>query len=292
MRRKGFTIVELLTVMSIMVVLFSVLVPSLNMVRRYAKKVNQRGQFHQIGMGIEMFRNDFDDEYPDSGRFGITDIAVPYCGAMKLCEAMKGQDGLGFHPDSQFNGSDTIGTVELYPVNPGLPYPAVYANNLRSRVLYLENEKIKTTPISKIYTNTGTFVTDPADPNNGSAIINDVFAKIKDLDGRKTGMPVLYYKADTSKIVHDVGDPTNTQNIYNYLDNTDIIFLSTKTQNSQFPVSHPLVTGETVANDLFYINLTDPKATTIPMPHNADSYILLSAGWDGVYGTTDDVYNF
>ena len=40
-----------------------------------------------------MFQSDF-DEYPDSSAFD-TDSA-PYCGAMKLCEVMAGQDGLGF----------------------------------------------------------------------------------------------------------------------------------------------------------------------------------------------------
>ena len=40
----AFTIIELLTVMSIIVVLIGLLVPSLNMVRRYAKKVRQNSR--------------------------------------------------------------------------------------------------------------------------------------------------------------------------------------------------------------------------------------------------------
>ena len=28
------------------------------------------------------------------------------------------------------------------------------------------------------------------------------------------------------------------------------------------------------------------------LPYNADSYILMSAGRDGLFGTSDDIYNF
>jgi len=44
-KKAGFTIVELLTIMSIIVILIGLLVPALNMVKRYAKRVNQKNQF-------------------------------------------------------------------------------------------------------------------------------------------------------------------------------------------------------------------------------------------------------
>ena len=30
----------------------------------------------------------------------------------------------------------------------------------------------------------------------------------------------------------------------------------------------------------------------MPRPYRADSYILISAGYDGLYGTRDDICNF
>ena len=36
----------------------------------------------------------------------------------------------------------------------------------------------------------------------------------------------------------------------------------------------------------------DPKVTTYPWPYNSDTYLLISAGEDGYYGTDDDVRNF
>ncbi len=45
----------------------------------------------------------------------------------------------------------------------------------------------------------------------------------------------------------------------------------------------------------FYDYITDPKATGASgrdWPYRADSYILISAGADGLYGTSDDITNF
>ncbi len=107
--KRAFTIVELLTIMSIIVILMGLLLPALNKVKRYAKEVKQKAQFHSIDVAMELFNTEHDD-YPESGALdgsGTTD----YCGAMKLCEAMMGQDLMGYHPDSVFNwdGTDAEG---------------------------------------------------------------------------------------------------------------------------------------------------------------------------------------
>ncbi len=63
--RHGFTIIELLTVMSIIIILIGLLVPSLNRVKRYSMDVKQRAQFHSIAVALDLFNAEFDG-YPDS----------------------------------------------------------------------------------------------------------------------------------------------------------------------------------------------------------------------------------
>jgi len=85
-RKAAFTIVELLTVMSIIVILIGLLVPALNQVKRYAYEVKQRAQLKSIDTAIELFNSEFDG-YPDSD--AVDPDNVDYCGAMKLCEAVR-----------------------------------------------------------------------------------------------------------------------------------------------------------------------------------------------------------
>jgi hypothetical protein len=111
-------------------------------------------------------------------------------------------------------------------------------------------------------------------------------------------MPVLYYKPDPTKLVHDPNfDPTATAytgmttnpSIYNFDDNYAIIGLGCPWESTQSTVQ-PMYGPANVK--IFYKAITNSKVTSTPRPHNEDTYILLSAGWDGLYGTSDDVYNF
>jgi hypothetical protein len=46
------------------------------------------------------------------------------------------------------------------------------------------------------------------------------------------------------------------------------------------------------AKGTFSYLLHDRSVTAMPRPHKADSFILLSPGADGLYGTMDDIANF
>ena len=51
--KQGFTIVELLTVMSVIAILIGLLVPALNLVRKMAKDTKQKAQFHSINVAVK-----------------------------------------------------------------------------------------------------------------------------------------------------------------------------------------------------------------------------------------------
>jgi len=300
-RNAAFTIVELMTVMSIIIILIGLLVPALNRVKRYAKRVRQKAQFHSIDVAMELVNTEFDG-YPDS--FAQDEVGQPYCGAMRLCEAMMGQDLLGFHPDSHFRSDGTIdgtGATQLYPVK-GPPISDIaYNANLKTRKgPYLQLENANAYKLKDIYPDAGLF-------NNERFVLCDVYTRVTNLGlaGRsKIGMPILYYKANTNNVEHDDADPK--VNIYNYLDNDQLVLLGMPWNPL---VSHPISSGggltstgaaadpykyfyDKYENDDYNGGIRDKKITTAHRPYNSDSYILMSAGFDGEYGTRDDVFNF
>jgi len=246
-------------------------------VRRHDAYVRQKAQLHSIDAGIELFR-DKCDSYPPSEANDPT--GLPYGGAMKLAEALVGQDSLGFHLSSVFrrDGMDATGTSDLYPEDikaPGPPSqriegrmgPAVQWDNARAHRL------------GDIYGQgrTGPFPED-------IFVVCDVFERRRP-SGKKTGMPILYYRAHTNRQAHDVNDPDNPQNIYDYRDNHALVALGVPGDPK---TAHPFFSDP----KRFYKNIQNPQIDTVGTPYRTNTFILISAGWDGQYGTADDVMNF
>jgi type II secretory pathway pseudopilin PulG len=287
-RRPAFTIVELLTVMSIIVILIGILVPALNASKRYAKTLAQRAQFKGIDDMLADFssRDESTRGYPPSEALDPTQFS--YCGAMKLAEAMVGLDMLGFHPDSAWRRDGTINGAPatlLY----GLPEtpPEPYQTNLRARWGPFM-------PIQSAYKLKHIYQTYMPTFLGEEVVLCDVYSNVTNRDTaagarRKIGMPILYYRADPSNYRHDTinlpADPTAPNyNVYNYWDNEELLKLG-KPEDPTF--EHALYTPK-----VFIDNLRDHKITTASRPYRPDSYVLISAGYDGEYGTADDVFNF
>ena len=307
-KRAGFTLVELLTVMTIIVILISLLLPALGTVRRYAKEVKQRAQFHAIEVALELYKNEF-DEYPESG--GLDVAGEFYCGAMQLCEALMGQDLLGFHPNSRFRSDGLDGTAASTQLYNLLPANASYVDNLKTRKgPYLELENANAYKLKHLY---GVGNALPFDEER--YVLCDVYSRVRLLPDAtdpadrirgKSGMPILYYKADTSKIEHSRAaadlnpDPMVSQSIYNYNDNDELVQLGLPWDIAR-TLEHPMdsrggatsIGGTANTDTYFYEKIRDKKFPVLaPRPQKADSYILISAGFDGEYGTPDDIFNF
>ena len=111
--------------------------------------------------------------------------------------------------------------AELYPrPAPGLPLPDWYVENLRNRREYLEAKDVQICSLDDLYASSGW-------ANSGKvALLCDVYRSVTNLTThKKMGMPILYYKADTSKLLHDTNNPDNAGNIYNYKDNHEFLKL-------------------------------------------------------------------
>ena len=275
---KGFTVVEMVAVIAIIAILVSLLIPALNMVREMADNVRQRAQFSSIESALEGYRADFGD-YPQSyeNRYACGSVADTYCGAQKLAEAMVGWDAFGFHPDSVYSRHNTSDQCDDTAPMVYSPDPC----NLKERKgLYLELETANAVKLQNLYAISGELVTDST-LKADTYILADTFGKVKNLVTQKqTGMPILYYKADTSKFNHDAA--TLDLNIYDVRDNERVISAPVPFDNS---LSH-----YPIAN--FYGQTLNPNFTSPARPYRAETFILQSAGPDGLYGNGDDVFNF
>ena len=300
-RRKAFTIVELLTVMSIIIILIGLLVPALNQVKRYAKEVKQHAQFHSIDVAMELYETEHEG-YPPSGQYGSD--GEEYCGAMKLAEAMVGQDLSGVHMDSVFRSDlqEAGGGDYLYAI-PGvaqsIPDAEVETNRQSRKGPYLGIENANATRMNEIYGSFGVFTGDL----NERFVLCDEYSRTMNASGIKTGMPILYYKANLSGTVNpnENNSYTKTQQgrIYHQGDNDDLIKLGAPWTGG---VEHPMAsdytlpageTGPVGPLETFYWRINnDEILLNNGRPWRADSYLLLSAGFDGLYGTRDDIYNF
>jgi type II secretory pathway pseudopilin PulG len=278
-KRTGFTIVEILAALGIIALMVSLLIPALNVVRNKAKETKQRAQFMTIDLALAAFKNDYGD-FPRSDwsiPTGVPGVSSDYCGAQKLAEALVGWDLLGFHPKSDFrsNGRNDLGEYIYDANNP------TYFDQRKGPYLELATASVfRLGNISAfypgLYNNTA-----PLAPN--TFVLCDVFEakKITFPNGKtvKAGAPILYYRANTSgKTIHE---------IYSALDNDALVNIK---QQADAKI-HPLADAGG-QYQYFYNYILDPKITARPWPYRPDSYILISAGADGLYGTGDDVCNF
>ena len=287
--KRGFTVIELLTVLVIIAILTSILMPTVKMVRNMAKETKVSAQLGAIGMGLAAFRNDYGD-YPPSD--SLADPA--YTGAQMLCEALFGWDLMGFHPDSAWrqNGFDIDGLNLTYDPDRTRGDDTLYERKDR----YLEIEQSNVYRLGDIFDNTG------ADLDPDTYVICDSFG-VKNCtypDTKKTfkiGTPILYYKANPSSKSID-----NTyayyERIYNAVDNFPLVDLGRLTSDGTAGDAHqtsdstPIPFLSAPYNYFYEDYILDPKITYNNWPYRSDSYLLISAGVDGIYGTEDDITNF
>jgi len=249
------------------------------------KQRELENMFHNISWALYLYWQDMDGRYPSAwtsfGNYPPDPNA--YAGANVLAEALFGLDLLGVHQYSRFrsDGLDVRAGESLYLMETGYTKEVVLSSLTERHPSFLDLDEVNVFRMNEIYEHVGPF-------NPTSLVLCDVFEKERH-SGLVTGMPILYFKARIHNAMQDHTDSEGIEDdIYYYPENQALIALGTAGNSVQI---HPLADD---INDLseFEELILDDRIKAIKRPHRSTSFILQSAGPDGLYGTEDDIFNF
>lgn len=310
-RARAFTLVELLVVISIIALLIGMLTPSLNKARQRARDVRVQNEQRGIANGLEQFFGDHEEYPPSFLRDPGSGAAMPdpigsggylgpankvMSGAHYLARALVGRDMKGYAvpgtaPDADLYALDDYPNGQpLYDRSPTYVNPEEYFFVKDDPIAMQE---LAINRVEKI----------PADGERpGELMILDYHR-----------YPLLYYRANPRAPLIITEDPSpnqpNRHGIYDHEHNEYFTGDGGGNVGWQFkdrphrigatglpttPAEPPLDTFiGYIYNRQTWANTADNNNTNGRLePYRKDSYLLISAGHDGIYGTTDDIRNF
>jgi len=315
--RRGFTLIELLTVIAIISLLIGVLVPAVSAAKNAAKRASTQNLIDKLGQGCEAFHGAF-ERYPRSSGanpFEPNDPRVWLSGAQWLILELAGADLKGYVASDQHlypsavDGSPTLSATytdwqkyydpafTVFEFRRYGPYVQLDGKAAQSPTYYRDNTSATRSLPSALT---------PGDPTAGASNWNN---------GRLPfavdafGFPVLYYVAnDQAKLPFSDSAPGR----YAQWDNTPF----TGSDVGSVPgfdlgagADHPLKYLGWAATDPNVVPATKSFAGVVydralfeqnrqadgtgkVWPHRPDTFIIISAGKDAMYGSSDDVANF
>ncbi len=299
---KAFSLIELLVVMAIVSLLVGLLTPGIRMLTKSARTLKQKSIFHGYGTGLELFRKDFDDYPPSSLQTNAFSTGRQVTGAQHLAEALIGRDLEGFDPRSRWTD----------PTEDPDAYGPTSMNRRKEPYTVVKDDGVYS--LEEIYEgpgNIGSIFSPAVTTGNRAPVMTDIFGRkrvtLANGERVKAGTPVLYFRADTTTKRFMGADPIANyrQWIYNFDDNRPILELPTIEDQTVRHRYHPAETTEHNGQNLdgialFYEIIRNPQFRTLDAaggiigdkPFNPNTFILISAGWDGIFGTRDDVTSF
>lgn len=363
---RGFTLVELLTVVAIIVLLVAVLIPAIGAARSAAKKASTSATMNTLSTGLETFRADqqLGGAYPPSASDhrntqGLMTYKInsPYeapnslppvqcnteiSGGSLLVFALLGADFLGCPGFKTFRTTSSYWAQDTHAFNnnnPNNPISCAYALNnttgaaLKPRVGPLvDASKAKVTARNQNQASEGAIGRFPIEKEQEIRTASALPSAKRDfpffLDA--FGNPILYWRADTAGTIIADRSPTQTpaptspdiRGIYHFLDNGSLLARGNDlgASNSNGDDAAPLILSPKSAAELqsgsgrphkiikpddfvpnqppntlqngFAAYIQDKNVKARPASFRADSYLLVSPGEDGIYGTGDDIANF
>ena len=321
LRRPAFTLVELLTVIAIISLLIGILLPSLSSARDQAKNVRTKAVLNAITTGLELFKNDNEREFrlsngyvPSAGyqpslfsaaselRQDVHQETVPayrLYGAHWLPRMLLGRDKQGFVRRKDVPEDLRDRPEEWYKADPDgydglLPRVGPYVNP-------------DSLPLEHTNDIPGIRDIDTLPDENDVDVILDAFDR-----------PILYYVSnpfEAAKRGQIATSEDTCPSIYNFLDNEGFTGADgdgESTENDGFNFGggehwikvfgdpDPEHVGDDPHSFVHYIHdhsvghdpEVGPTHHSIVAPYNRETFLLPTAGKDGIYGNSDDVTNF
>jgi len=247
-----------------------------------------------------------------SGPSGRIEIS----GAGLLVWAVAGADLLGtpgfqrFRPRSTYWAEDTFadeGSGGAYELDPDTREP------LRPRVQpFIDLSKVELTKWNRNAETSGdpgSFEI-PIEAEAAEALGATPWRRVYPMFLDAFGGPILYWRADRAGFLVADRSPTDVsgseRGIYHFRDNSMLLDIASEPlmltagdsrHRLVFDYDAPVLPSEIDLNDTsrkdnFAAYIRNKSIEAKVTPHRADSFLLISAGPDGVYGTGDDIANF
>jgi len=309
-RRSGFTMVEMLTVIGIIVILIAILLPVVSKVRLQARVAATRNQMGKIAGAIDQYYLEFNHTYPGpcsnlQVSNGGTGVPVP---GMTMTENMVLGlcGGLEYSTSGTptYNSNDIVSSLGPLNLNPNITkqtrHPAFIDATPGQQMPDLGWDPSTTPP-----------------GNNGvqgsaDSVIPEFMDKFNSYNGG-SARPILYLRARVGNAANagstslaQISSSNDTATQYNYkhllpyqgpndfyrfpgsTDNSvDVTKAGANTAYSPWVVQGSSATGN-AASTVWDTYLGNPNQFTSPRGVNA--YILISAGPDGIFGGQDDMF--
>lgn len=325
--RPGFTLVELLTVIAIIALLIGLLVPAVGRARDQAKNAKTRATLKAMGDGLELFRSDNESEFANgypSSRYADdpTESGTEnnISGAQWLVRYLMGKDVLGYVNEK--NGPRFPNVTQGWEQKGW--YPEKDGDRIYARTgPYIQAEQVKLLPAKKLPRADGS--QPPGDEKALEQLVAlDVFNypilyyAANAAQASRASAPIATYgdEEDGDGGYKRVSKP----GIYNFKDNAMFtgqckgsvcqIQPWDFTGDGSLPI-HEIEDFGQYADDIpnpkdmekeenqktfvYYIlnkNAFEQSGKKTLTPVRKDSFLLITSGKDGVYGTSDDVTNF